>query len=105
MIVTTTPTVEGHPITQYLGIVNGENVVGINFLKDIGAGFRNVFGGRSKGYEDEVVMARDSALREMEARAEQMGAQGVVGFRYDYEVLGANGDMLMVVATGTAVRF
>ena len=105
MIVTTTSRVEGHPVTEYLGIVNGENIVGINLVKDIGADLRNIFGGRSEGYEQELVMARDSALQEMVARAEHMGAHGIVGFRYDYETLGAAGDMLMVVATGTAVRF
>lgn len=103
MIVTTTNSVEGHPISAYLGIVNGENVTGINFIKDIGAGLRNVFGGRSAGYEGELIGARDSALQEMVNRAGQVGADAVVGFRYDYEVLG-QGNMLMVVATGTAVR-
>nr|WP_197551767.1 YbjQ family protein [Trueperella pecoris] len=104
MLVTTTDRVEGHPVSQYLGIVNGENIVGINVLRDKGAEFRNFFGGRSGGYENELIAARDSAMEEMTLRAEQLGAQGVVGFRFDYEVLG-QGNMLMVVATGTAVRF
>lgn len=88
----------------YLGIVNGETVAGINFVKDMGAGFRNVFGGRSAGYENEVASARDSALAEMVERASKMGADAVVGFRFDYEVMG-QGNMLMVAATGTAVKF
>ncbi|WP_188042716.1 YbjQ family protein [Changpingibacter yushuensis] len=103
MLITTTNSVEGHPIAAYLGIVNGETIAGINVLKDIGAGFRNVFGGRSAGYEDELIAARDSAIGEMEQRAASIGADAVVGFRFDYEVLG-QGNMLMVVATGTAVR-
>ncbi|MCF2706377.1 YbjQ family protein [Arcanobacterium haemolyticum] len=103
MIVTTTNNIEGHPIAAYLGIVNGENVTGINIIKDFGAGLRNVFGGRSSGYEEELVAARDSALNEMAQRAMQVGADAVVGFRFDYEVLG-QGNMLMVVATGTAVK-
>lgn len=103
MIVTTTPTIEGHPISEYLGIVNGEVIAGINVLRDIGAGLRNVFGGRSAGYEQELIDARERAYAEMHARAEQMGAHAIVGFCYDYEVLG-QGNMLMVVATGTAVR-
>lgn len=103
MLITTTNSVEGHPITNYLGIVNGENIVGINVIKDIGAGLRNIFGGRSEGYENELITARDSAMSEMMARASQLGANAVVGFRFDYEVLG-QGNMLMVVATGTAVQ-
>lgn len=102
MLVTTTNSVDGHQITNYVGIVNGENIVGINVIKDLGAGLRNFFGGRSAGYENELVAARDSAMQEMIGRAQQMGANAVVGFRYDYEVLG-QGNMLMVVATGTAV--
>ncbi|XCB30174.1 YbjQ family protein [Arcanobacterium hippocoleae] len=82
--------------------MNGETIAGINILKDIGAGFRNIFGGRSQGYEEELVQARDFAMQEMVARAEQMGAHAVIGFRFDYESLG-QGNMLMVVATGTAV--
>lgn len=102
MLVTTTNSVDGHPITNYLGIVNGENIVGINVIKDLGAGLRNFFGGRSAGYENELVAARESAMQEMISRAQQAGANAVVGFRFDYEVLG-QGNMLMVVATGTAV--
>ena len=102
MITTTTPSVEGYKITGYYGIVFGEVVTGVNFLRDIGAGLRNVFGGRSSGYETELLEAREKALKEMEARAAQMGAHAVVGVDFDYEVLG-QGDMLMVTASGTAV--
>lgn len=104
MIVTTTNKVEGYPVTQYLGVVSGETIAGINALKDISAGFRNVFGGRSQAYEQELVQARETAMSEMIERAMQMGAEGIVGFDYEFAVLG-QGNMLMVVATGTAVRF
>lgn len=102
MIVTTTQAVEGYRITGYYGIVFGEVITGVNFLRDIGAGLRNVFGGRSAGYENELEQARAKALQEMEGRAAQMGAHAIVGVDLDYEVLGA-GDMLMVTASGTAV--
>lgn len=104
MLVTTTHKVEGYPVTQYLGIVSGETIAGINVLKDLGAGLRNIFGGRSAGYEEELVNARNSAYQEMVARAQQLGAEGIVGFSYSFQTMG-QGDMLMVSATGTAVRF
>ncbi|RSX50621.1 putative heavy metal-binding protein [Bifidobacterium callimiconis] len=103
MIVTTTPSVEGYTITGYYGIVFGEVISGVNILKDLGAGLRNVFGGRSQGYEDELVKAREEALAEMQQRASALGAHAVVGVDIDYEVLG-QGDMLMVTASGTAVQ-
>jgi len=102
MLLTTTAFVEGHSVSRYLGIVNGENIVGINIIRDVGAGLRNIFGGRSEGYENELVAARDSALGEMANRASQMGANAVIGIDIDYEALG-QGNMLMVIATGTAV--
>lgn len=102
MIVTTTPSIEGYRITGYYDIVFGEVITGINFLKDIGAGLRNVFGGRSQGYEDELLKARTEALQELEQRASELGAHAVVSVDFDYEVLG-QGDMLMVTASGTAV--
>lgn len=102
MIVTTTQNVEGYRITGYYGIVFGEVITGVNFLRDIGAGIRNFIGGRSAGYENELLSARTEALQELEQRAAQMGAHAVVGVDLDYEVLGA-GDMLMVTASGTAV--
>lgn len=103
MITTTTQNVEGYRITGYYGIVFGEVVTGVNFLRDFTAGIRNIVGGRSAGYEDELLKARNDALREMEQRAAAMGAHAIVGVDLDYEVLGAGGDMLMVTASGTAV--
>ncbi|MFC4805708.1 putative heavy metal-binding protein [Filifactor villosus] len=103
MIVTTTPSVEGREIDQYKGIVFGEVISGVNFFKDIGAGLRNVFGGRSKGYEEELIKAREEAMQEMATRAKKLGAEAVVGVDVDYEVLGQGGDMLMVTVSGTAV--
>ena len=102
MILTTTPQVEGYPVKNYLGIVCGEVVAGVNFVKDFAAGVTNFFGGRSNSYEDELIEARESAIREMAQRAEQMGANAVIGIDIDYEVLG-QGNMLMVTAAGTAV--
>ena len=103
MIVTTTPTIEGKTIVAYKGIVIGEVIVGINFVKDILAGFSNVFGGRSKSYEGELKEAYTQALQEMESRASALGVNAVVGVDLDYEVLGAGNDMLMVIVSGTAV--
>lgn len=104
MIITTTPSVEGRAIAEYRGIVFGEVISGINFLRDIAAGLRNIFGGRSQGYEEELLAARDQALREMEQRARDLGCDAVVGVKMDYEVLGADNGMLMVTCSGTAVR-
>ena len=103
MIVTTTPSIEGKHIVEYKGIVFGEVISGVNFIKDFAAGLSNIFGGRSGSYEDELIHARESALHEMEQRAREMGANAVVGVDIDYEVLGANNGMLMVTASGTAV--
>lgn len=103
MIITTTPSVEGKQIMEYKGIVFGEVVAGVNFVRDIAATFTNFLGGRSGSYEEELVMARQNALREMEQRAASMGANAVVGVDIDYEVLGADNGMLMVTASGTAV--
>lgn len=103
MIVTTTGSVEGREIAEYRGIVFGEVVSGVNVFKDIGAGLRNFFGGRSQGYEDELTKAREEAIEEMKQRAKAMGAEAVVGVKMDYEVLGADNGMLMVTCSGTAV--
>ena len=103
MIFTTTPSVEGKKIVEYKGIVFGEVVSGVNFLKDFAASMRNFFGGRSGSYEEELLAARTQALEEMEKRAEAMGANAVVGVDVDYEVLGADNGMLMVSVSGTAV--
>ena len=105
MLVTPTPTVEGYPVTQYLRVVCGETIAGVNALKDMAAGFRNLVGGRSQTYEAELVQARESALAEMVQRAQELGAEGVVGVDIDYETLGSDNGMLMVTASGTAVRF
>lgn len=104
MILTTTPTVEGRTIAEYRGIVFGEVISGVNFLRDFAASVRNLVGGRSGSYEEELVRARSQALDEMTSRALKMGADAVVGIDIDYEVLGENGGMLMVTASGTAVR-
>lgn len=104
MLLTTTPTVEGRTILEYKGVVFGEVIAGINFVKDFAAGLSNFFGGRSGSYEDELVEARAAAMSEMEQRASQMGADAVVGIDLDYEVLGADNGMLMVTVSGTAVR-
>ncbi|WP_125152369.1 putative heavy metal-binding protein [Clostridium rectalis] len=103
MISTTTNSIEGKRVLEYKGIVFGEVVSGINVIKDFAAGLTNFFGGRSKSYEGELIEARENALREMEKRALSIGANAVVGVKIDYEVLGAQGDMLMVTASGTAV--
>lgn len=105
MLLTTTPGIEGHVIEQYYGVVFGEVVAGVDFIRDIAAGLSNFFGGRSGSYEEELIRARESAIREMEDRAMSMGANAVVGIDVDYEVLGANNGMLMVTASGTAVRY
>lgn len=103
MIVTTTTSVEGKRIAEYRGIVFGEVISGVNFVRDIAASFSNFFGGRSGSYEEELVQARQSALKEMEERAAALGANAVVGVDIDYEVLGSDNGMLMVTASGTAV--
>ena len=100
MIVTTTPSIEGKKIIEYKGIVNGEVISGIDFVKDFAAGFTNFFGGRSNSYEDELCKARAQAIREMEERAKRMGANAVVGVDIDYETIS---NMLMITASGTAV--
>lgn len=104
MIITTTNNIDGKEITEYMGIVFGEVVTGVNFLKDIGAGLRDIFGGRSSGYESELLEARDEAIEELKERAYSMGADAVVGCKMDYEVLGASNSMLMVTVSGTAVK-
>ena len=104
MILTTTPTVEGRTIIEYQGVVFGEVITGVNFIKDIKASLRDIVGGRSGSYEQELINARAQALRELEERARQMNADAVVGIDIDYEVLGQSGSMLMVSASGTAVR-
>ena len=103
MIITTTPAIEGKTVKEYKGIVFGEVISGVDMFKDIGASLRNLVGGRSQGYEEELTGARTEALAEMQQRAAQMGANAVIGVDIDYEVLGANNGMLMVSASVTAV--
>ena len=103
MILTTTPTVEGRSIRAYKGIVFGEVVSGVNFVKDFFSGITDVIGGRSGTYEDELLSARQKALAEMGERAAELGADAVVGIDFDYEVLGERNGMLMVSVSGTAV--
>lgn len=102
MIISTTA-LEEKKILEYKGIVFGEVVAGVNMFKDIAAGFRNVFGGRSQSYEGELMQAREEALKEMQERAQAMGANAVIGVKMDYETLGTDGGMLMVTCSGTAV--
>lgn len=104
MLLTTTPTVEGHPIQQYYGIVTAETIIGANAFRDFAASVRDFFGGRSGSYEDVLIEAKQTALKELEERAQRMGANAIVGVDLDYETVGASGSMLMVVASGTAVR-
>lgn len=103
MIITTTPTLEGHRVRDYLGIVTGEAIIGANIFKDILASVRDIVGGRSASYENALREAREEALREMAEEARARGASAVVGVDLDYEVLGAQNGMLMVSSSGTAV--
>lgn len=103
MILTTTPTVDGKTIIEHKGIVFGEIITGVNFLKDLGASVRNMVGGRVQKYEQELISAREEAIKEMTARAEELGANAIVGIDLDYETLSPNNAMLMVTASGTAV--
>lgn len=104
MLTTTTPTIEGHPVTHYLGIVTGETIIGANIFRDLFAGIRDIVGGRSGSYEKVLAEARNTAIQEMQQQAAALGANAVVGVDLDYEVLGAQNGMLMVSASGTAVR-
>ena len=104
MITTTTHTIEGKQIREYLGLVTGEAIMGANVFRDFMAGITDFLGGRSDAYEDELANARETALQEMQNLAQQQGADAIVGIDIDYEVLGANNGMLMVTATGTAVK-
>ncbi len=103
MIVSTTATLEGHPVREYLGVVTGEVIVGANVFRDFFASITDIVGGRSGKYEDVLARARDEAMAEMKAKATQMGGNAVIGVDLDYEVLGQNGSMLMVSVSGTAV--
>ncbi len=103
MLSTTTPTVEGHSIREYRGVVTGEAILGANVFRDFFASIRDLVGGRSGSYERVLQDARLTALREMEQQASELGANAVVGIDIDYEFLGAQNGMMMVSASGTAV--
>jgi uncharacterized protein YbjQ (UPF0145 family) len=104
MIISTTPTLEGKPIAEYRGLVTGEAILGANIFKDLFAGIRDIVGGRSGAYEQELAKARTIAIEEMTVAASALGADAVVGVDLDYETVGQGGSMLMVTASGTAVR-
>uniref|UniRef100_UPI0040475917 heavy metal-binding domain-containing protein n=1 Tax=Polaribacter sp. TaxID=1920175 RepID=UPI0040475917 len=104
MIVTTTPSIENNEIKEYLGIVTGETIIGANIIKDFFAGIRDIVGGRSASYEKVLKKAKDISLLEMEQRARALGANAIVGVDLDYETVGSHGGMLMVTASGTAVK-
>ena len=105
MIVTTTPSVQGQAVSEYLGIVSGEAIMGANMFKDIFAGIRDIVGGRSGANEEELRRAKDIALSEMTDNARMLGANTILNVDLDYENVGSNGSMLMVTASGTAVKF
>lgn len=103
MLMTTTPTLEGKQIQEYCGIVTGEAILGANVFRDLFASIRDIVGGRSAAYERELRRAREVAFEELEAEAQRLGANAVVGIDLDYEVVGESGSMLMVSISGTAV--
>jgi uncharacterized protein YbjQ (UPF0145 family) len=104
MITTTTNSVEGRSIRTYLGVISSETIIGANVFEDILGGLRDFFGGRSGTYEKVMEEAKVTALRELEDKARAMGADAIVGIDLDFETIGANGSMLMVSASGTAVK-
>lgn len=103
MIVTTTPSIEGRRVKEYLGIVTGETIVGANIMKDFLATVRDIVGGRSAAYEKALHDAREQAIREMSEKGHERGADAILGMDLDYEVLGASNGMMMVTCAGTAV--
>ena len=104
MLMTTTALVEGKHATEYYGVVTGEAIIGANAIRDLFAGLRDFFGGRSGSYEEVLRKAKDTAMREMAEEAERLGVNAVLGIDLDYETIGANGSMLMVTCSGTAVK-
>ena len=104
MLLTTTNTIEGHPIVEYYGVVSGETIIGANFMKDFFAGIRDIVGGRSGSYERVLREAKDTAMQEMSDAAARLGANAVVGIDLDYETIGNSSSMLMVACSGTAVK-
>ena len=104
MILTTTPNIEGYKILEYKGLVTGEAIIGANIVKDFFAGIRDIVGGRSKSYEKVLQEGKETSIQEMMQRAQELGANAIVGIDIDYETIGQGGSMLMVVCSGTAVR-
>jgi uncharacterized protein YbjQ (UPF0145 family) len=104
MIYATTSTIQGREVEAYLGVVFGDAVLGVNVFKDLMASIRDVVGGRSGTYERELANARDNAMTALTAQAQRLGADAIIGIDIDYEVLGSNNGMLMVSASGTAIR-
>ena len=105
MLLTTTSVIDGKQIVKYHGLVTGDAILGANIFRDFFAGIRDIVGGRSAGYEKELRRAKDLALEEMQAQAQALGANAIVGIDLDYETVGQNGSMLMVSASGTAVTY
>jgi uncharacterized protein YbjQ (UPF0145 family) len=103
MLMTTTSVVEGKPVSRYLGVVTGEAIIGANVFRDLFASVRDIVGGRSATYERGLAEAREVAMQEMPERAQQLGANAIIGIDVDYEVMGQNNGMLMVSVSGTAV--
>ena len=104
MILSTTNNIDGKPVKDYLGIVTGETIIGANIVKDVFASIRDIVGGRSGSYERVLREAKDTALKEMKENAEKLNADAVIGIDLDYETVGNTGGMLMVTASGTAVK-
>jgi uncharacterized protein YbjQ (UPF0145 family) len=105
MILTTTNTLEGKKITQYFGVVTGESIIGANIFKDFLASITDIVGGRAQSYEKVLREAKDTAMQELQENARMLGANAVIGIDLDYETLGGNGSMLMVTASGTAIKY
>ncbi|MFI3299676.1 MAG: heavy metal-binding domain-containing protein [Rikenellaceae bacterium] len=105
MIITTTNSIEGHKIIEYKGVISGETIIGANAFKDFTASIRDIIGGRSKSYEKVLREAKATAMTEIEQEAQRVGANAILGVDIDYETVGANGSMLMVTVSGTAVRY
>ncbi|GAB3751537.1 heavy metal-binding domain-containing protein [Spirosoma pomorum] len=103
MLITTTSTIEGKRIKQYVGLVNGEAIIGANLVKDFFANVRDIVGGRSSAYEQWLREAKSIAVKEMMDQATRLGANAIIGVDLDYQTVGGNGSMLMVSANGTAV--
>lgn len=103
MLISTTSSIEGKTIKEYRGVVFGEAINGVNFMRDFTAGITNIIGGRATEYEEELINTRADAINEMMKRAEKVGANAIIGVKIDYETIGSSGSMLAVMASGTAV--